>query len=69
MGGIICARKDSGCTEWEKNFGKRPQVGMGVVMSPTHTHEHTHMSTHTHCIFTLEKWFLNRHIRKVGLLS
>jgi len=55
MGGIICARKDSGCTEWEKNFEKRPQVGMGVVMSPTHTRAHTYEYAHT----------LHLHIRKV----
>ena len=51
----------------KKNFEKRPEIGMGVVMSPTHTHTHT--STHTYCIFTLEKWFLNCHIRKVDLRS
>ena len=55
--------------EGKKNFEKRPEVGMGVVMSPTHTQNHTLMSMHTHCVFTLEKWFLNCLMRKVGPLS
>ena len=42
---------------------------MGVVMSPTHTQNHTLMSMHTHWVFTLEKWFLNCLMRKVGPLS